>query len=275
MAAFIALIVNLLPTPPPALAQSLAASESDLPASIAKLDSAEQAALAKDPALLKQFQSLMRAQTLLLKEARKNKWEERPEVQAKMERARDAALAESWLQSVTAPPPGYPDDGELTKAYEERKASFATPRQYRLAQIFIARPAGRDRNTVKKAEAKLAAVKQRLAAYKENFSDIARAESEDRTSAENGGEIGWLSDAQIQPELRPAITRLLKHEVSPPVQLRDGWHILKCLDKRDAATPTLEEVRDKLTGQLRAEKTKANSEAYVARLLEKSPTVSD
>ena len=256
-------------------AEPASVSEADLASSVARLDAAEQAALTRDPRLHKQVVQLMVAQRLLLQEARNNKWDERPDVQAKMERAREAALAESWLQSVAAPPAEFPNGEELKAAYEARRDSFATPRQYRLAQIFIACPKGADKAAVQKAEVKLSAVKKSLASYREDFSSIARRESEDGSTAPDGGAIGWLADGQIQPDLRPHISRLLKNEISSPVRLNDGWHILKCLDKREAGTPSLDEMRDKLVAQLRAERMKANSEAYVAKLLQEKPAPVD
>jgi PPIC-type PPIASE domain len=261
----------LLLCTPLVCAEPAAVDEAAILAALTKLDPAEQAALAKDPALLKQVVQLTLVQRLLLHEARKNKWDEQPQAQGKIERAKDTALAESWLQSVAEPPADYPGDDELKAAWEARKDSFATPRQHRLAQIFIACQKSAGKAAIKKAEAKLAAVKAKLAAYQQDFAAIARAESDEPAAKETGGEIGWLSDAQIQPELRPHITRLLKHEVSAPVRLNDGWHILKCLDKREAGTPSFNEARPKLVIQLRAEKTKANSEAYVAKLLQSHP----
>lgn len=258
-----------------AAGQPQAVGQADILAALATLDASEQAALANDPALLRHVAQFTLAQRLLLKEAEKNKWSQQPEVQAKMERARDSALAESWLQSAAVPPPDYPREEEIKAAWEARKASLATPRQFQLAQIFIACPRDAGKSAAKKAESKLAAVKQKLAAYKLDFSTIARMDSDEPNSAEKGGEIGWLSDAQVQPELRPLVTRLLKNEVSAPVRLNDGWHILKCLDKREAGTPSLDEMRAKLVTQLRAEKTKANSEAYVARLLKENPVTVD
>ncbi len=235
------------------------------------LDAKEKAALAADPALFKQVVQLTHAQQLLLKAARENKWDERPEVQAKLERARHTALAESWLEAVAAPPPDYPGEDEIKAAWESRKATFARPRQYRLAQIYIACPKGSPAAVEKKAKAKLAAVQARLNSPTEDFATVATAESEDAATAGSGGEIGWLSEAQIQPELRGPIVRLRQHEISAPVRLNDGWHILKCLDKRDAHTPSLDESRTVLVEQLRAEKTKAGTAAFVAKLLESHP----
>lgn len=234
----------------------------------AELTPAEQSVLESNPALKEQYLQLTRAQQLLLAEARNAKWHEQPEVQLRMERARDKALAESWLESVAAPPPDFPSEAELQAAWEQRKTAFATPRQYRLAQIFIACPAGADKAVTAKAEARLAAVKKRLAGAGEDFATIARSESEDKSSAPAGGEIGWLSDSQIQPGIRAAVVRLRKHEISAPIRLNDGWHILKCLDRREARAPSLEDCRAVLAQQLRAERMKANSEAYVTRLLQ-------
>jgi parvulin-like peptidyl-prolyl isomerase len=235
------------------------------------LDEKEKAALIADPAMLKQVVQLTHAQQLLLREARDKNWHERPEVQAKLERARNTALAESWLQSVSEPPPDYPGEDKIIADYESRKASLATPRQFRLAQIYITCPKGAPAAVEQKAKAKLAAVKARLNSPTEDFATVATAESEDTATSGKGGEIGWLSDAQIQPELRAPIVRLRKHEISDPVRLNDGWHILKCLDKREAHTPTLDEARPALVQQLRAAKTRSNSEAYVSRLLQSNP----
>lgn len=250
--------------------------EQDVIDALAKLDAKEREALAGNPELLKQVAQLTLIQRLLLHEATTNGWDQQAEVQAKVERAKEKALAESWLQSLAEPPAEYPSEEEIKTAWEARKDAWATPKQYRLAQIFVACPASADKATTTKAEAKLAAVKKALSAYKKDFSAIARDESDETASAARGGEIGWLTEAQIQPELRPLITRLLKHEVSKPVRLADGWHILKCLERREAGVPPLEDVRVQLTAQLRAEKTKANSEAAVARLLRENPvTIND
>lgn len=235
------------------------------------LDAKDRAALAADAALLKKVVQLTHAQQLLLREARDKRWEERPEVKAKLERARNTALAESWLQSIAEPPADYPTEEQLKAAWEERKAALATPRKFRLAQIFVACPRGASAEVEKKAKARLAKVRERLNSPTDDFATVARAESEDAASAEKGGEIGWLAEAQIQPELRAPIVRLREHGISEPVRLNDGWHILKCLAKREARTPGLDEVRATLAEQLRAEKTKANSEAHVSQLLQSNP----
>jgi parvulin-like peptidyl-prolyl isomerase len=104
-----------------------------------------------------------------------------------------------------------------------------------------------------------------------DFAAIAKGESEEPESAARGGEIGWLTESQIQPEVRSQVGSLTKNSVSEPIRLEDGWHILKVLDIKEGYTPTLEEIHSALAQQLRTEKTQANSQAYLAKLLQQTP----
>jgi phage regulator Rha-like protein len=47
--------------------------------------------------------------------------------------------------------------------------------------------------------------------------------------------------------------------------------ILKVIDIKEAYTPAFEEIRTALAQQLRNEKTQANSQAYLAKLLQQTP----
>jgi peptidylprolyl isomerase len=67
------------------------------------------------------------------------------------------------------------------------------------------------------------------------------------------------------------LPKLAAGTVSEPVKLDDGWHILKVLDSKDAHTATLDQVRDQLTVQLRAERARLNRQEYLAKLLKDHP----
>lgn len=51
-------------------------------------------------------------------------------------------------------------------------------------------------------------------------------------SAENNGEIGWVSASDIDPKIYAAISKLKKDGYSDPVKLSDGFHIFKLLDAK-------------------------------------------
>ncbi len=227
---------------------------------IAGLDAEQQAALAKDPATLGQFVRALLVQRLVLKQALDKKWDQDPAVIAQLVRARESALTETFLQNASLPEPGYPSDAQLNEAYEASKSKLVIPRAYKLAQVYIV-----------KDKAKLDSVQKQLKAKNADFAAIARANSEEAASAAQGGEIGWLSEDQIQPEIRAKLPDLTKGAVTEPVKLQDGWHILKLLDLREPRTPALDEIRDSFVTQLRADRSRIKRQEYLAELLKEHP----
>jgi peptidylprolyl isomerase len=143
------------------------------------------------------------------------------------------------------------------------------PRQYHLAQIYISCPKGADKATEDKAQAKLESVQKALKAG--DFATVAKAQSDDASSAARGGDLGTLPENQIQPEIRDAVASLSKNGVTEPVRLKDGWHILKVVEVKEPYTATLEEIKVPLTNELRNQKAQLLIKAYLAKLLQQNP----
>lgn len=243
----------------------------DLRPYLSNLSEREQLAIEAQPALLNQAVRSLLVQQLVLKEAESKKWADKPEVVQQIKAARDNAVIQSYLISVSQPPASYPSDAELQTAYDANKAVLLVPKQYQLAQIFVAQPPETDKKAGDDAQAQLASIEKALKEPGASFAAVARAQSDEPTSGAKGGEIGWLTEAQIQPEIRAALGTLNKDSVSAPIKLADGYHIIKVLDIKEPYTPALSEIKAPLAQRLRAERTKANSEAYLATLLEQNP----
>ena len=215
-----------------------------------------------DVASLRKLAEAMLVQRLVLKEALEKKWEQQPETQKLIQNTREAAIADSYLKKLCQPPDSFPSETELKAAYEAAKPSLQQPKSFHLAQIFV-------------SEDRLEAVKARLKADPTSFAQIAREMSEHQSSAKRDGEIGWLTEAQIQPEILARLPKLALNVISEPLKLGDGWHILKVLDVREAHIPFLEQVREPLTRRLRAEKARTNMQAYMTEMLHKHPVALD
>lgn len=239
----------------------------DIQAALSHLAPGEKDSVAKDPAQLNLMVRALLVQRLVLKEALAKKWEQQPEVAAQIERVRESTITESYLQSISLPPEGYPSDAELKAAYDASKASLLVPRTFLISQVYIAEL----KSTNPAAQKKLAMVRESLKRPGADFAAIARTHSEDAASAKNGGEIGWLAEAQIQPEIRQQLPKLAVNVISDPIRLDDGWHIIKVTDIREAHTPTLEQIRPQLARQMRSDKTRANTQAHLAELLKTNP----
>lgn len=235
------------------------------------LDSSDRAALARDPALLNRTVRALLVQRLVLEEALAKQWDRDPAVLARLERSRQTTLVETYLDAVATPPAGYPSETELKGAYEANRAAFVVPRQFRLAQIFIGVPKSTNQTEEVKAQARLDALLKKVRRPEADFSAIAKTDSEEPESAAKGGEIGWLPENRIQPEIRLRILGQARNVVSEPIRLDDGWHIVKLLDVKEAYTAPLAEVREQLAATLRTERAKSERQAYLTRLMQKSP----
>jgi peptidylprolyl isomerase len=242
-------------------------------AAIAVLDARQQAALARDPALLNQTVRALLANRLVLKEAIGKKWDQQPAIAAQLARARENVVAESYLQSVTTPPENYPSDSEIQSVYDANAAALLVPRRFQLAQIVITLAKDADKTAEEAARKKLDDVLKKLKQPGADFAALARGASDDATTAARDGEIGWLSEPDLRPEIRSQVIGLAKAAVTEPVRLDDGWHILKMLDTEASRTRTLAEVRDALVQRIRTERIEANRRAYVAELLKQTPPV--
>lgn len=239
---------------------------------LANLDAGQKDAVTRDPTLLNQVVRSFLVQRIVLREALSKKWDQEPAVIAQIARVRESTLTDSYLQSLSKAEDSYPSESNLKAAYDASKAALLVPRSFRLAQIFISDLQGTDDNAASdKAQKKLASVRKSLELPGADFAALAKTESEERDSASRGGEIGWLSETQIQPEIRDRLPGLALNAISEPLRLGDGWHIIKVLDVREPYTPTLEQIRTRLTEQLRAEKVRANTQAYLAKLLQDNP----
>jgi peptidylprolyl isomerase len=206
----------------------------------------------------------------LLVEARSKGWDKKPDVALMMERARDQALLQMYVSSLARPPAEYPTEEDIRKAYDANRAAFVVPAQFNLAQIFIASPEDADKATAAAAHRKAMELAAKAKASGADFAKLARDNSEHADSAAKGGEMGWVSVAQLQPEARSALEKLDKGEVGGPIRTGSGWHIFKVLDRKAASTRSLSEVHDTIANQLRTRRAQEIERGYIEALMSRT-----
>ena len=238
---------------------------------IRTLDPAVRKQALGDPALMAKLVRAELARMAVLKEAAAHKWDQRPEMVLEIQRVRDEAITSSYLMSVSAPPADYPSEADIQSAYDLNRDALMRPRQYRLSQIFVAVPTGGDAKAEEGAHRKADDLARQAKSKGANFDALAASNSDMKTGAEQGGALGWASEAEIVPEIRSQIVGMSQGEISDPIRTASGWHIIRMDDTRPAAPRPLAEVRDSLAAALRQRKTQANEQAYLNDLLAKSP----
>lgn len=145
-------------------------------------------------------------------------------------------------------------DAEVTKYYNDNKATFKKPRTVTTSHILIsaadvpgkAADPAKEKAAKAKAESLLAQIKKGA-----DFGTIAQKESK-CGSAQAKGMLGELSQAQLVPEYFNAAFALKPGEVSKVVKSPFGYHIIKLHSKKEAATVPLDAnlktaIKEKLT----------------------------
>ncbi|MFJ4193457.1 peptidylprolyl isomerase [Pseudomonas sp. NPDC089534] len=204
------------------------------------------------------------AEKAVLEQADAQGWAQRPDVARQTRAATEQIVFRDYLRSVSEVPADYPSAAELQQAYEAGKVDWVTPALYRVSQIFLGVGDPQSLETVRKQALELSKKAQAAPA---EFAALAGQYSQDRTTAERGGDSGLQPLQQLVPEVRGAVARLRVGAVSEPVQSAAGFHVIKLTELQPARTATLDELRDQLTQALRARRQEQIAQAYLDGML--------
>lgn len=227
--------------------------------------------ISKDSTLLNRVVRSYSTRTVVLSEAKSKGWEKKPDVAAQLERIRNETIVSTYLNALSQPPPDFPSDGEIQAAYDTNKSRFMMPRQFEIAQIFLALPPDADGAKREEVGKRLVEVQKKLRQSPAAFAGLARQYSDDPSTARNGGAIGWVTETAMVADIRAVVLELEKGGITEPLALADGWHIIRLIDTKPAAVRPLAEVRQAIIAGLREQRQAENEQAYLTQLHEKTP----
>ncbi|MDO5755784.1 MAG: peptidylprolyl isomerase [Tissierellia bacterium] len=118
-----------------------------------------------------------------------------------------------------------------------------------------------DEETKKEKELKAQEIYERLEKG-EDFEKIAKEESEDPGSAEEGGKLGAFLGQVMVPEFTEALSKMKEGEISKPVKSDFGYHIIRLNKKVEDFNEFSEENQDQAKGQVEQMLTQENIEKY-------------
>jgi peptidyl-prolyl cis-trans isomerase SurA len=168
-------------------------------------------------------------------------------------------------------------DQDVTDFYNANKAQFnvAEP-QYRIAQIVVTprkEPQIRNRKnddatTEAEAQRKVKMLMDRLSSGAD-FGQLAMDYSEDMNTAGTGGDLGYVPESalnQSDPALKKMVLGLKPGQVSPPIQLKEGYRILKLITRESPGLRgiTDPQVQQTIRDTLRNRKEQLLRSAYLA-----------
>ncbi|WP_446808100.1 peptidylprolyl isomerase [Methylomonas sp. 2BW1-5-20] len=114
------------------------------------------------------------------------------------------------------------------------------------------------------AQKRLLALRERINDG-DDFANLARAHSDDKGSAINGGSLDWVGPGALVPPFEEAMNKLAINEISQPVQTQFGWHMIQVLG-RENQDNSEQFKKDKIREEIRKRKIEEETELWLRRL---------
>jgi peptidyl-prolyl cis-trans isomerase D len=166
----------------------------------------------------------------------------------------------------------HPSEAALESYYKQNLEQYRVQNRVHVEHILLKTTGKTDAEVAeihKKAEDVLA--KARKGA---KFEDLAKQYSEDDTTKVKGGDLGWIIKGQTVPEFEQAAFALKPGEISGLVKSMFGFHIIRMVEREEARTRSLEEVRGSivpiLAAQMADEKAASLAEQMAAAVRQSS-----
>ena len=165
-------------------------------------------------------------------------------------------------------------DADTQKYYNEHKKEFITEEQVRASHILVyydtlglikdlksknknIKPEELNKKLEEIKAQKLEKAQKILAEVKANpdkFEEIAQKESEDKSTAKRGGELGFFNAKTMVPEFSKAAFAMKPNTISESlVETPYGYHIIKVTDRMEAGTVPYAKVKDEIKFYLETE----------------------
>lgn len=145
------------------------------------------------------------------------------------------------------------DEATLRRLYEEQAANFTVGEERRARHILIKAAADGGAAALDEARVKAEGLRARIVAG-ESFAALAREHSDDKGSAQDGGELGFFGRGVMVGPFEQAVFAMKKGDVSQPVQTPFGWHIVELEDIKSGTKRQFSEVRAGLEDEYRKAK---------------------
>ena len=123
---------------------------------------------------------------------------------------------------------------EETKRYYEQHVGALKPEEEVRARHILAESKDKARELYEKI------------AHGADFAALAKENSKDPGSKDQGGELGFFTRGQMVPQFEEAAFRLKAGEVGEPFETQFGWHIIKVDERRPRAAPSFEDVKERV-----------------------------
>jgi peptidyl-prolyl cis-trans isomerase D len=154
----------------------------------------------------------------------------------------DRAIVESQINVTEA---------DLEAYYNQNIHQYTTPEQRRASHILIAVPPSASAADKTAAKAKAEGLVAQLKANPNEFVKLAKENSQDPGSAENGGDLGFFDKGLMVKAFEDAAYALEKNSISDVVESEFGFHIIKVTDIKPAVAKPFASVKNDIAATVK------------------------
>ena len=125
----------------------------------------------------------------------------------------------------------------------------------RIAHFMVREPLNANKAQLDSIERRINEIHSQITGGR-SFEELTKLYSDDKSSAQRGGEMPPFRSSQMVPEFIKAISELNEQgSISAPVRTQYGWHIIKLLEKQlpDVGEQSLAQLRNRVSRDSRAE----------------------
>jgi len=143
------------------------------------------------------------------------------------------------------------NEADLKAYYEQNKSRLSGPEERRASHILLTLDTGASADALKAAEEKAKELLARVKADPAQFAQLAKENSQDPGSAQNGGDLGFFGPGAMVQTFNDAVFAMKKGEISDIVRTDFGLHIIQLTDVKSAEIKPYEAMRASILDDLR------------------------
>ncbi len=141
-------------------------------------------------------------------------------------------------------------ESEIQAYYQQNQARFGQPEQRRVSHILREVAPDADQATKDAARAKAQEIADQLKGDPTQFATLAAEQSQDPGSANQGGDLGWISKDTLVPQVEQAVFALAPNTISDVIESPFGYHVAVVTEVQPASIKPLEQVREEIEGEV-------------------------
>lgn len=167
-------------------------------------------------------------------------------------RAQEEATIEYVVLSLDALKKGEAaPEKELRDYYEQNIARFTNAEERRARHILVKADKDAGADVKQKAKARAEALLADVRKSPDSFADVARKNSDDPGSAQQGGDLDFFGRGMMTKPFEDAVFAMKPGEISNVIETDFGFHIIKLEAARGGEKKPFEEVRASIEDELR------------------------